>query len=326
MGKRKTYRQNKKRDKRPTRKRQGLKGGNIYGIIPIVSYNNVAIEPGIDKNEYIQKNRVYPEFEEPFDINSVYTNVQDFFKLKNENNAPLKTRKIKIALHTDKDLREINVLNKMIRAVNKSINPILRQDKNKTNLDVLRSFDNGKIYFNALYGLTLKERIIGENLITSGLFDKTLYYSPHAKETVTNDDIVPDYLIQNEQLKKINNDLNFKLGQPIQFPEVLKTIADVEADRLAKEEAERFAKEEAERLAKKEAERLAKEKAELEEKKKQVFVKDDRVTYTHDTSPDFGKKGTVTHVDLNNNPPLYSITFEDNNKIETIAQHLTKNN
>lgn len=86
-----TYRKNKKR-KRSTRKR-GIKGGNIYGIIPIVSYNNVGIEPVIDKDEYIRKNHVYPEFDERFDINNVFTNVQDFFRLSDANNTPYKNPK-----------------------------------------------------------------------------------------------------------------------------------------------------------------------------------------------------------------------------------------
>jgi len=164
----------------------------------------VTIEPGIDKNEYIKKNHIYPNFDDKFDINNAYNKVREFFRLSNDNNPSLKTRKIKIAMHTDKELREINVLNKMIRAVNNLINPIQRQDKNKTNLDALRSVGNPKIQFNALYGLTSKERTIAENLIRSGLFDKVLYYSPVAPK---NQDTRPDYVIENERLKKINNDL-----------------------------------------------------------------------------------------------------------------------
>jgi hypothetical protein len=221
-----TYRHNRKREKRSTRKRgkrQGLKqrplkGGNIYGIIPIVSYNNVGIEPGIDKDEYMRKNHVYPEFDEPFDINNVYTNVQDFFRLRDESTPPIKTRKIKIAMHTDNELREMYVLNKMIRAVNNSINPTLRlsnrlrltNKKSMTNLDVLRSIGNPKIKFHALYGLTPNERRVAETLITSGIFEKALYYSPLAPKY---DDSRPDYIKENEQLKKINNELNEKLRQ-----------------------------------------------------------------------------------------------------------------
>jgi hypothetical protein len=257
-----TYRKNKKREKRSTRKR-GIKGGNIYGIIPIVSYNNVGIEPGIDKDEYIRKNHVYPEFDERFDINNVFTNVQDFFRLSDaNNNPPIKTRKIKIAMHTDKELREMNVLNKMIRAINNSINPILRQDKNKTNLEVLRSIGNPKIKFHALYGLTPKERIIAEKLMMSGIFEKALYYSPLKPK---NQDTRPDYVIENERLKKINNELNEKLRLPIQYL--------IDADRLEAEKKEEEKKE----AEKKEAERLEAEKKEAEKKEEADRLEADRL-------------------------------------------------
>jgi len=339
MGKHKTYRQNRKREKISTRKRilkgggdlkgrGDLKGGGdgqgLYGIIPVVSYNNVTIEPGIDKNEYIKKNHIYPNFDDKFDINNAYNKVREFFRLSNDNNPSLKTRKIKIAMHTDKELREINVLNKMIRAVNNLINPIQRQDKNKTNLDALRSVGNPKIQFNALYGLTSKERTIAENLIRSGLFDKVLYYSPVAPK---NQDTRPDYVIENERLKKINNDLTLKFGHAVQFTDVLKEAEKKEeqikadrimAERLAKEESD---KKEAERLAaerlanEKEAERLAKEE---EDKKIKV---DDLVTFTNTVSPDNGKEAKVIKIEGN----TYTIRFTYNNdERETYLKNLTK--
>jgi len=337
-----TYRKNKKREKRSTRKR-GIKGGNIYGIIPIVSYNNVGIEPVIDKDEYIRKNHVYPEFDERFDINNVFTNVQDFFRLSDANNTPpIKTRKIKIAMHTDKELREMNVLNKMIRAINNSINPILRQDKNKTNLEVLRSIGNPKIKFHALYGLTPKERIIAEKLMMSGIFEKALYYSPLKPK---NQDTRPDYVIENERLKKINNELNEKLRLPIQYlidadrleaekkeEEKKEAEKKEDADRLAKEEAvkkeeeDRLAKEEAVkkeeeyRLAKEEAEKKEADRLAKEEEDKKIKV-GDLVTFTNKVSPDNGKEAKLIKIDGNE----YTIQFTDNNeKRETSLNYLTK--
>ena len=196
-----------------------LKGGDLYSITPIITHNNVGFESGIDDSAYINRNHVVPEDDNYANVDDLYDRFSNFFSFDNYNTpTPRKTRKVQIVMHTDNELREIHVLNKMIRKINSLITPILRKNKIDTTLDVLQSIGDDKIKIYALRGLGTNERSIAERLIQTGLLDKVLYRSEPKKEESIDDR--PSYEIMNEELKRINNDLRKKNGMPTVYPDI----------------------------------------------------------------------------------------------------------